>query len=56
MKFSRVLAGVAAALTLAVAGGGAEAETLRIGVVPGAYADAVNVAAEEAKAETTPPM
>lgn len=51
MKFSRVLAGVAAALTLAVAGGGAEAETLRIGVVPGAYADAVNVAAEEAKAE-----
>lgn len=50
MQFIRTLAGLATALALAAAGA-AQAETLRIGVVPGAYADAVNIAAEEAKAK-----
>lgn len=51
MKLHLTLAGVAAAAAFAFAALGAQAETLRIGVVPGAYADAVNVAAEEAKAQ-----
>jgi D-methionine transport system substrate-binding protein len=47
MKFLRLLA--VAALALGAAG--ARAESLTIGVVPGAYGDAVTVAAREAKAE-----
>ena len=47
MKFLRLLAVAALSLGALPAG----AETLRIGVVPGAYGDAVTVAAREAKAE-----
>ncbi|WP_334173965.1 MetQ/NlpA family ABC transporter substrate-binding protein [Pseudoxanthobacter sp.] len=48
MKFARLLL---AAMALSLSPLVAEAANLRIGVVPGAYADAVNVAAEEAKAK-----
>jgi len=41
----------ALAAALSLAGLSASAEALKIGVVPGAYGDAVNVAAEEAKAQ-----
>jgi len=47
MKFLRVLAVAALSLGALPAG----AETLRVGVVPGAYGDAVTAAAREAKAE-----
>lgn len=47
MNLIRPLLGIVAAVSLGAIA--AQAETLRIGVVPGAYADAVNVAAEEAK-------
>ena len=47
MKISSLV--VAAVLSLAAMA--AQAEKLRVGVVPGAYADAVNVAAAEAKAQ-----
>ena len=42
---------VLAALGLALGAVSARAETLKIGTVPGAYSDAANVAAREAKAE-----
>jgi D-methionine transport system substrate-binding protein len=42
---------VLAAAALALGGLSARAESLKIGVVPGAYGDAVTVAAKEAKAE-----
>lgn len=45
------LATLALAAALSFGAFGAWAETLRIGVVPGAYGDAANVAAEEAKAQ-----
>lgn len=51
MKFLGLLSGLAAAASLSLGALAAQAETLRIGVVPGAYADAVGVAAEEAKAQ-----
>ena len=41
----------ALAAVLSMAGLSAQADALKIGVVPGAYGDAVNVAAEEAKAK-----
>ncbi|KAF1022038.1 MAG: D-methionine-binding lipoprotein MetQ [Paracidovorax wautersii] len=49
----RLLAAMAAAALacLALPGTAAAADKLRIGVVPGAYADSVNVAAQEAKAQ-----
>ena len=48
MKFSRFLLAPLAALTQLTAHA---ADKLRIGVVPGAYADSVAVAAKEAKAQ-----
>jgi D-methionine transport system substrate-binding protein len=47
MKFLPIIA----AMGLALGAVSARAETLKIGTVPGAYSDAANVAAREAKAE-----